>query len=228
MGALVFIVQVVGSFSKKEAIKFGWGVMKSHFWFFVAALVVASLVSVIPNIFNSLSETNKNLTIPVIVVAWVALAIKLVMDLGFIKIALQLHDNQPVQLSMLFSQYRLLVKYLLSAIVYGLIILGGFILLIIPGIIFSIRFQYYSYLMVDKSLGPIEALKQSWRMTKGHTWNLFLLGILLGLINLGGALLLLVGLLATIPTTMMANAYVFRKLQAASASTPGTPAPASA
>lgn len=212
----------MGSFSKKEAIKFGWGVMKSHFWFFGAALVILTVIQAIPNILTYIGYRTGSSALAILMTAvsmtvfsWTVLVITLVINLGFIKIALQLHDNQPVQLSMLFSQYRFLIKYLLASIIYSLIVLVGFLLLIIPGIIFAIRFKYYSYLIVDQGLGPIEALRQSWRMTKGNVWNLFLLGVLLGLINLGGALLLLVGMLATTPTTMIASAYVFRKLQAA-------------
>jgi len=43
---------------------------------------------------------------------------------------------------------------------------------------------------------------------------LFLFDLLLTLINLLGALCLLIGLFATIPTTMVAIAFVYRKLLA--------------
>ena len=103
-------------------------------------------------------------------------------------------------------------KYILSLIIYGLIVLAGLILLIIPGIIWAIKFQFFGYFIVDKGLGPIESLKQSAKITKDTKWTLFLFGLLSGLINLLGALLLLVGLFATVPTTMMAKAFVYRKL----------------
>lgn len=220
----------MGSFSKKEAIKFGWGVMKSHSWFFVAILLISGFIPMLPNLANTLAGEEKPLVLSLVlfVLSIAGFIMKLILDLGFIQIALNLHDHKPVVITDLFRSYPALLRYFLASILYFLIIIGGFILLIIPGIILSIRFQYYSYLIVDKDLGPIEALRQSWRMTKGHAWNLFLLGVLLGLINLGGALLLMIGLLATIPTTMMAQAFVFRKLQAAFASTPATTVPASA
>lgn len=219
--------KLMTTFSKKEAIKFGWGVMKKHFWFFVGIFITAIIIQAIPEVFSSLKETNKEAWVGIlfIVVSLLFIVVKIVIDLGFIKIALQLHDNQPVSFTTLFSQRGSQAgNYFLASIVYNLAIFGGVILLIVPAFIFAIRFQYYSYLIVDKGLGPIEALRQSWRMTKGNTWNLLLLSILLGLINLGGVLLLVVGLLATLPTSMMANAYVFRKLQ--TANTPPSPAPA--
>jgi uncharacterized membrane protein len=72
--------------------------------------------------------------------------------------------------------------------------------------------QYTTYLIVDKNLGPIEAIKKSWSVTRGNTWNLFFFGILLGLINILGMVCLLVGLFITIPLGMLATTFVYRKL----------------
>jgi uncharacterized membrane protein len=71
---------------------------------------------------------------------------------------------------------------------------------------------FFDYLIVDKNSRIIESLKKSWEITKGSTWNLFLLYLLLGLINLLGIFALIVGLFWSIPTTMIAEAFVYRKL----------------
>jgi uncharacterized membrane protein len=44
----------------------------------------------------------------------------------------------------------------------------GFILLIIPGIILSIRLGFFDYLIVDKNSRIVESLKKSWEITKGQ------------------------------------------------------------
>ena len=93
-----------------------------------------------------------------------------------------------------------------------LIMFCGFLLLIIPGIIWAIGFQLAPYFVVDKGMDPLEALKKSWAATRGAKWNLFLFGLLLGLINMLGFLALMVGLLFTLPLSMVAMAYVYRKL----------------
>lgn len=89
----------------------------------------------------------------------------------------------------------------------------GFILLIVPGIIIVLMFQMYAYLVVDKGLGPIAALKRSRVITKGSRWRLFVLGFLIVLVNLGGLLCLVVGLLVTIPLTAIASARVYDLLE---------------
>jgi uncharacterized membrane protein len=90
--------------------------------------------------------------------------------------------------------------------------MGFGFLLIVPGIIFFIMFQYYGYFIVDKKMGPVEALKASAALTKGVRWKLFGFGLVIGLLNIGGALLLLLGLFVTIPVSQMAIAHVYRKL----------------
>jgi uncharacterized membrane protein len=76
----------------------------------------------------------------------------------------------------------------------------------------AIRLKYSAYLVVDKNLGPVEAIKTGWKLTKGNVWNLFFFEILLCLINLLGALCLLVGLFITVPLSMLATTFVYRKL----------------
>jgi len=121
-------------------------------------------------------------------------------------------DNEKGRFADLFSQYPLFPQYIVGSILYGLIVFAGTILLIIPGIIWGIQFCFYDYFIVDKGLGPIEALKRSSAITKGVKWDLFAFFLILSGINLLGALCLLIGLFVTIPTTMVALAFVYRKL----------------
>ena len=199
-------------FSKSEAIRFGWNMMKSNLGFFIGLLVVVGLIYFIPDfIAELLKEDAPILSIIISIASWV---LDMVIQMGLIRISLRFCDNEKGEFADLFSCFPLFFKYLLGLILYGLIILGGMILLIIPGIIWAIKFQFFSYFIVDKGLGPIEALKRSSAITRGAKWDLFLFGLLLGLINLLGAICLFIGLFATVPTAMVAMAFVYRKLLA--------------
>jgi hypothetical protein len=200
----------IKKFSKKEALQFGWQAMKKNFWFFAGVLIVTGLVSWAPGALSDLTE--KDLAIFSIIIGIAGWALQTVVQMGLIKIALNLHDNKERKFSDLFSCFRLFFRYIFSSILYGLIVLGGFILLIVPGIIWAIKFQFFGYFIVDKGTGPAEALKRSSAITQGAKWDLFLLGLLLGLINLLGVLCLILGLFATVPTSMVARAFVYRKL----------------
>ena len=92
----------------------------------------------------------------------------------------------------------------------------AFILLGLAGLVFSIllylKFMFFSYYIVDKNSDIIESLKLSNEVTKGEKMSLFLLSLILGLVNIAGALALGIGLLITIPLTMLAMAAAYRRL----------------
>jgi len=63
----------------------------------------------------------------------------------------------------------------------------GFVLLVVPGIIFGCRLSFVPYLVMDKGLDPVAAIEKSWSMTRGHGWRIFgmyLLSILLFMVGL--------------------------------------------
>ena len=138
--------------------------------------------------------------------------IQTIIGLGIIKISLEFVDKQKAKFSDLYNQYPLFFRYFFAEGLSVLIVFFGILLLIIPGIIFAIKLKFVGYLVIDKGVSPIEAIKQSWNITKGQIWNLLLLTLLQIGINILGTLALFVGLLWTIPTNSIANAYVYRKL----------------
>ena len=203
---------VTQSFSKKEAISYGWKTTKANFKFFILLMLSLFAINVFPGILrDNITDKNSLIAFLISIISWI---LQLIVGLGLIKIALEIQDHKKTRYSDLFSESHMVVNYFLASFLYGLIVVAGLILLIAPGIIWGIKFQYFSYFIVDKEMGPIDALKASSKITKGSIWNIFLLRILLGLINIGGALLFGVGLLATVPTAMMAEVHVFRKLSA--------------
>ncbi len=195
-------------FSKKEAINFGWKIAKENFWFFVSVLLVVGGVSIVPDAAKFFGLKGAGIKI----INYVVFAIGLILELGLIKICLKFYDQEKPKFDDLFSQHLLFFKIFFGSILYGLVIFFGLILFFIPGIIFAIRFYLFEYFIVDKGLGPIEALKSSWRITKGAGWNLFLFILLISAINFLGALAFVAGLLLTIPTTTLATIFVYRKL----------------
>jgi hypothetical protein len=84
-----------------------------------------------------------------------------------------------------------------NLLVFALVILGLFAL-IIPGIIIGCRLIFVSYIIMDKKLDPIEAVELSWKLTRGHGWQIFLMGVSSIFIILFGLILLFVGVFPAI------------------------------
>lgn len=197
-------------FSKKEAINFGFKTAKKNVFFFLSVFVVWAMVTLITSAIQGSLNLNKQF-LPSFIFSLLMWVINSIIAMGIINICLKLTDGKKPNIKDIFYTKKLF-NFILASIVRNLIIIAGLILFIIPGIIFSIKLQYSEYLIVDKKLDAVSSIKDSWKMTKGVKWNLFLFAILLGLINVLGILALLVGLLITVPLTFIANTYVYRKL----------------
>jgi uncharacterized membrane protein len=79
------------------------------------------------------------------------------------------------------------------AILVGCGIWIGLILLIVPGIMFALRWSVALPACVVEGLGPLASMKRSAQLTKGHRWKLFGIFLLLWVVSaLAG---LLIGLL---------------------------------
>jgi uncharacterized membrane protein len=191
-----------------DALSTGWKAMKDTIGMWIGILIVLALASVIPEIFRRWDGLHT-------IVSVIFLLVSLILALGVYRVALNIVDRKPASFEQLFSQIKLFPDYLIGTILYCLIVLGGLILLIVPGIIWAVKYQYYGYLIVDKGMSPFDAIKRSGQVTMGHKWRLFgLFWANLG-VNILGAIALLVGLFVTIPTTIIASTSVYRTLEAA-------------
>jgi uncharacterized membrane protein len=190
------------TFKYKELLTFGWEKTKQHYWF----LLGLALVSLILN--------GATASIPVVgtIVSWlVTLA---VLSVSFV--IADGHTPKWRDLLKPFETYKIVLNSFLATLLTIVIVLVGFILLILPGIYLATRLKFYLYFILeDENLGPMDALKKSMDATKGIFWKLFGWNLLLALINIGGLLLLGVGLLVTLPVTIIAYTHLYRKLSAA-------------
>lgn len=201
-------------FSTGSALRFGWETFKKRPWFFVGSTVVILLASVLINAFTSGIDAvmSGSPDEPSIIGTVINLALGTLISMGATAFYLAAHDNpDSVDLSSLWHP-RPFWKYLGASILLALAIGIGFILLIVPGIIFALMFMFVTFIVIDRELGPIEAMKESHRITRGHKWNLLGFTLVLVLINLLGVLALLVGLLVSIPVSSLAFAHVYRLL----------------
>lgn len=69
-------------------------------------------------------------------------------------------------------------NYFWGKLVASVGILIGFVLLIVPGVILLIGLSLFTFILFDKNLKAIDALKESWRLTKGHRMSIFLFGLI--------------------------------------------------
>ena len=109
----------------------------------------------------------------------------------------------------MFEAFNYYGNAVLAALLVAIIVIIGFILLIIPGIIFACKLAFVPYLVVDRKMEGFEAIKSSWNMTNGHAWKVFLIYLLAIPIFIAGLICLGVGIIISILwlRTTMASLY---------------------
>lgn len=188
------------------AIMFGAGMISG-----VAQVIMQIFSMVIFGIAGALGQANETLAMIVSIGASLVF-FALLMALMFVIQGLaagamnifwlRLVRGQQVDFSHLKALKSAAIPLILGMLLNGFGVMGGVILLVIPGYILMFGWMFWSLVIIDKNLGAVDALKASWRLTNGHKLNLFLLMLLLGLVNMVGMLACGVGMLVTAPLTL--------------------------
>ncbi len=198
-------------FSIGDSLSYGWDKFKKHYAFLIGILILIFFINLIMGIFSSIFENTfpaLNLIFNILI-----FVISFVLAIGTVQIFLKIYDEKQPSIHDLYTVTpSLFFRCLLGAILDGLIVLVGFLLFIIPGIILVIMLQFFLYIIVDKDFDSIEAIKESRRITSGYKWDLLLLYIVLAVLNLLGILCFGIGLLVTVPVSSLAYIYVYKKL----------------
>ncbi|MEY4746975.1 MAG: hypothetical protein RLZZ416_24 [Candidatus Parcubacteria bacterium] len=196
-------------FSASGSIKAGWRIFKERPWFLVGVMLLSALAGFGIGEISSLFGTSGILGV---LGALVNFLLNTLLGLCITAFMLKAHDSIRDAAIVDLWHPRPFFSYLGATVLNGIIVVVGLIVLVIPGIIFGIMLLFTPYLVVDRDLTPIKALKESARITKGNRWQLFMLLILMLLINILGIIALLVGLLVTIPVTSLAIVHAYRAL----------------
>lgn len=212
-------------FTVGSAVRYGWETFKRRPWFFVGATVVIFVAyTIIGGISSGIDEVvGATPEDPSLIGGAVNFALSTFIGMGVVAFYLAAYDNpDSVELSALWHPQPFW-KFLGASILVGLTIGIGFVLLIVPGIIATLMFIFTTFIVIDRELGPIEAMKESMRIGKGHRWTLLGLLAVLLLIVLAGAIALFVGLLVAMPVTGLAFTHAYRVLSSRAGAAPIPP-----
>jgi hypothetical protein len=226
------------SFSIRESLSFGWEKTKAHRGLLFKILLILFALQVMSSIVSHVLHDEL-----IGLLAGIAIGIaQFVVGVGFTLVSLRIAQNKHVDLNDLISPPELLWRYFAASCLVGLVAFGavlGIILVVLalaalqggitthlfPAWIavgaavavvalgyIALRFSMVRYAVLAGK-GITESLHKSTEMTDGHKWHLLSFLLVVGLLNLGGLLLFFVGLVLTIPTSLIAYAHVYQKLQ---------------
>ena len=203
-------------FTVGSALSFGWETFKKRPWFFVGVSVVIFIAYMVVGGVSSGIDAGLGGSAdePTLTGAVVNFVLSTFIGMGVTAFYLAAHDDpETVQLSALWHPQPFW-KFLGASILVGVTIGVGFVLLIVPGIIAMLFFMFTTFIVIDRGLGPIDAMKESMRIGNGYRWTLLGLIVLLMLIIVAGTVALLVGLLVAMPVATLAFVHAYRVLSA--------------
>lgn len=195
--------------STKQILKTAWEHTKTHFWFLWGLFAIIGVVTIVLSISLDAYEEN---AIAVIVLMIAQMLIGIIFQIGVCRILLNLSVGRTVEYGQLIGNSQYLVRFFLATLLYSLIVTVGTLLLLIPGIIWSLKYSQWPYLMVEKNMGVLESLKKSGEITYGAKMDMFVLMLALAGIMLISVIPLGLGLIVTIPLSTLVPVFVYREL----------------
>ena len=152
-------------FSIRKALNNSWDIFVQNPKFYL-------ILGFVFFIFNFFIEKNSKNTLLLIIIFILSLFWSYAASA--ISISITNNQNQNLDISSIqnyFPSIKQVLFFVLVGITSGIVILGGFIMLIIPGIYFIIRLTFSNMSYVDKQEGIIASLRNSWNLTNNNFWT---------------------------------------------------------
>ncbi|MEJ2740548.1 MAG: hypothetical protein P8105_12125 [Dehalococcoidia bacterium] len=195
---------------------YGWKQLWKHFWMLLLIGIIVFAISLVASLFTQgisalggLGGIGAGVDVAIAITAIsvvfsLAYSIFLTNPLGYgvAFVYLKATRDDQVEVKDMFEAFRCYWDAVLASLLVGLIVIVGIIFLIVPGIIFACKLAFVPYLVIDRKIGAIDSIKESWRMTGGYAWKVFLLYLLGIPIAIAGFICLGIGV---IPASMWIN-----------------------
>jgi len=128
---------------------------------------------------------------------------------GFLKNILNLCRGEKVDFMVFIKVNPITILYFFLLIIFLNIVLTiGYLLLIVPGVILTLMFITAPFLVIDRDMDPISAIKESVKMTNGHKMDLFV-GLCVSSIVASFLSIFIITLIFTIPMMLLIYVYPY-------------------
>ena len=193
------IGQVLKTAMEKQ-VGFKWSYMAP----FIIYLIITSVIAVLQ---DATVGTGEGVAASLTQVIVNILVYPLGIGLGLLGIRRAAGKDTP--LSTLWEPYSQFIPLVVMLVLMGLLIVGGFFLLVLPGIYLAVAYSFAPYLMIEKNMGVWEALETSRKAITTCWWRYFGLLLIAVLLFIVGTIPLLIGLVWVLPIMAIAIGEVF-------------------
>ena len=158
-----------------------WDILKERFLPCLGAVLVVVLIS--NGVHQLLSfmagmagaaAGDEAISVTLAVVAWfVGVAISIWLGIGQAMFLLKIARGEEAPFGTIFAGGPYFLTVLLASLLVGLIVCCGYLLLIVPGVIFALMYSQFYYLVIDRDMGVMESLETSKQIMVGNKATLF-------------------------------------------------------
>ncbi|WP_236581077.1 hypothetical protein [Rhodococcus sp. T7] len=207
--------QTPGQFSVGDAIGYGWNKFKDNALIWIGILLIAAVIQVVLNLifggFSTSSDMSSAFSVWRIIGSIVTTIVGYLINAALVRGALhEVDGNKPAFGS--FFQFTNVGAIIIASVIIGIASIIGFFLLVIPGLIVVFLTWWTLQFVIDQNEDAITGIKSSFRTISQNVGPVLLLALALVGINIVGAILCGVGLLVSIPITIIASTYAYRVL----------------
>jgi uncharacterized membrane protein len=194
--------------------KHGW----RQLWKYFLELLLIIIIAIIISLPSGLGQGGDRATAGAIMLSFFALVYRILVggpvDYGMAFAYLKAARGDEPKVKDTFEAFHNYWNAVLANLLVGAIIIAGLVLFIIPGIIFACKLIFTPYLVVDQNMEVIDAVKESWYMTRGYAWTVFLIGLLAIPICIAGLLCLGVGIIVALMWIQLTVASLYHAVSA--------------
>lgn len=202
-----------------ETTSLAWHHFKRCWGVLVSTYVVATLIAELPQqaplvavMAHVVERNSSEYWVVYGVSAFVGFAVQMVFQPGLIRIWLSVARGGTPGFGDMFVGVSRFLPLFVCMLLNLLAVFAGYVLLFVPGIIVALGLALAQFYVIDASMGPIEALRASWKATKGHKANLFVFALIGGGLLLLGLVMCCFGFLVTSPIVWVGLAIVYVRL----------------
>jgi len=120
--------------------------------------------------------------------------------------------NRRTEVGDLFKGFDFFLPAFVAGLLIGIFVFFGILLCIIPGLVVASMYKFTYLFILDKRMDFWPAMEASHAVVKNDYFGFTMFLIVLGLINILGALCCVVGLLVTIPVSVAAITVAYQEI----------------
>jgi hypothetical protein len=229
IGALTEIIPGSESIDPTECVKRGFELTKRHFGnillvglvYFAIFMGISFVVGLVQGVVGAVSmrgsasgdSVNMIVLGANLVGQIVTQVVSVFLGLGLARIGLNLISGKEFSVGMLFGEGHKLLRAIGASILFGLMVMVGVLLLVVPGIYLALRYGQFMNAIVDRDLGVMDSFAYSSSITTNNKLQLFLLALLCFVVVLAGLIACGVGLIFAGPVAWLSWLAAYRWMQ---------------